>query len=353
MKVAIMSGAFVNSGDFLIEQRSRELIESILCCDVEILKRNLAYDDKLNELNKYDVIVFAGGPIFQPSMYPKRIPFVSNMQKIEVPIRILGGGWKGRSEKELYRNYAYTKDMMLFISSFSKQYSIGCRDWYTVRNLKRYGIDNLVMTGCPAWYDIGKIQNLKIKDIYSDIAIEDDIVIGISDPAIADNKPYFYELINIISKHYSCVKIRLFFHRGISGEDQKRLNKICQLNSAISFVDMSGTSDCFQEYNKCFMHIGFRVHAHIYNLSQGNISILINEDARGMGVNHALGIENINCLLNGFNRLKVKIDSYLFERIILDYINYIVQSDYAQYHRAFLQIKENFKVMEDFISKMI
>ena len=91
MKVAIMSGAFVNSGDFLIEQRSKELIESILCCDVDILKRNLAYDEKLDQLNEYDAIVFAGGPIFQPNIYPKRIPFVSNLQKIEAPIRIFGG----------------------------------------------------------------------------------------------------------------------------------------------------------------------------------------------------------------------------------------------------------------------
>lgn len=91
MKIAVMGGAFVNSGDFLIEQRSKELIETITGAKVDVLKRNIAYDDKTDILNGYDTIVFAGGPIFQPGIYPERIPFVSKFDEINVPVRILGG----------------------------------------------------------------------------------------------------------------------------------------------------------------------------------------------------------------------------------------------------------------------
>lgn len=113
---------------------------------------------------------------------------------------------------------------------------------------------------------------------------------------------------------------------------------------------MSGSSDCFEQYDSCFLHIGFRVHAHIYNLSQGNVSILINEDARGIGVNHALRIENVNCLLGNTKIYKPQISKPVFDSVILDYIRYIEQSNYAQYRRAYCQIQESFKVMESFIA---
>ena len=41
------------------------------------------------------------------------------------------------------------------------------------------------------------------------------------------------------------------------------------------------------------MHVGYRVHAHIYNLSRRGTSILIEEDARGAGVNDALNLRHI------------------------------------------------------------
>lgn len=47
MKIALMSGAYVNAGDFLIEQRSKKLLETnILDAEVDVLKRNVSYDDK-------------------------------------------------------------------------------------------------------------------------------------------------------------------------------------------------------------------------------------------------------------------------------------------------------------------
>lgn len=62
MKIALLSGAFVNAGDFLIEQRSKVLLETnIPNVQVDVLKRNRCYDDKIDMLNGYDMIVFGGG----------------------------------------------------------------------------------------------------------------------------------------------------------------------------------------------------------------------------------------------------------------------------------------------------
>lgn len=354
MKIAMMSGAYVNSGDFLIEQRSKALLEAILNADVDILKRDLLYDSQIEDLNRYDEIVFAGGPIYQPNIYPERIPFVEDLSRIEAPIRILGGGWKGHNDsiREVYKRYTYGKKMLSFLQKVSNQYSLGCRDWQTVRNLQHNGIKNVVMTGCPAWYDVNKVNTLVLKDKYNELSINDPITIGVSDPALACNKLYFYELIHILQRNFKNVKIKIFYHRGISSEDLRIAKELCSVNAVISYIDMSGSNEGFEEYNQCFMHIGFRVHAHIYNLSQGNVSILINEDARGIGVNHALGLENINCLLDNARILKRKLHKQEFEMIIMDYLKYIEQSKYAQYNRALISIKATFNVMESFIYKM-
>jgi len=42
-------------------------------------------------------------------------------------------------------------------------------------------------------------------------------------------------------------------------------------------------------YDLTDLHVGYRVHAHIYSLSQQSASILINEDTRGVGQVTALG----------------------------------------------------------------
>ncbi len=243
--------------------------------------------------------------------------------------------------------------MFAFMECIAKQYPLGCRDWYTVRTLQKSNIKDVVMTGCPAWYDLSRIDSLTLDIKYADQTLADSVSIGISDPALPYNKPYFYELVNIILKNYRKAHIKLFFHRGISKEDLKTITKLCKEYSRLTYIDMSGSCACFEQYNQCFLHIGFRVHAHIYNLSQGNVSILINEDARGIGVNHALGMENINCLLRTTRVSRPKISNEIFEKIVLDYIKYIEQSNYLQYCRAYIQIKETFNVMQKFLVNMI
>lgn len=355
MRIAVMGGALVNSGDFLIEQRSKELLEAITDAEVDILKRNISYDDKVDVLNGYDMIVFAGGPIFQRNIYPKRIPFVRKLTKINTPIRIFGGGWKGYniSHRVMYKKYKFTKEMMSFIDNISKQYPLGCRDWYTMRTLQKSNVKNLIMTGCPAWYDLSRIDSLKLDKKYNDSTISDSVTIGISDPALPCNKPYFYGLVNFIVRKYHNANIKLFFRRGISKEDLAKVKLLCKEYSKLAYVDLSGSAEGFKQYNQCFLHIGFRVHAHIYNLSQGNVSVLINEDARGIGVNHALGIENIDCLLKNSRFFKPSVSNQILETIVLDYLRYIEKSGYMQYRRAYKQIREYFNVAKSFIAGMI
>ncbi|MCC8082461.1 MAG: hypothetical protein LIO80_10740 [Lachnospiraceae bacterium] len=199
-------------------------------------------------------------------------------------------------------------------------------------------------------YDLDRIETLELKEKYENFSFRDDMTIGISDPAMPWNQGRLTELVQILERNFPGAGMKVFFHRGIPENQRKNIQRLVRENERISFVDLSGSCKNFTLYNDCFLHIGFRVHAHIYNLSQGNISVLINEDARGNGVNHALGLENIDCgqKESGLRRM----NEAQFERILMNYLEYVKESDFLQYRRAYFSMRETYKSMKQFISHM-
>lgn len=62
-KFSLLSGAFVNAGDFLIVDRTRKLLEKVYPnCVITEYKRNEKLDEYLDEINKTDALIIAGGP---------------------------------------------------------------------------------------------------------------------------------------------------------------------------------------------------------------------------------------------------------------------------------------------------
>lgn len=352
MKIALMSGAYVNAGDFLIEQRCKDLLEAFIDdADVRILKRNLPYDGRIDELNQYDLIVFGGGPGYQKNLYPDKMPFVSDLDKIITPVVIMGWGWKGKaiSPKAIYRS-SLSDPMKKFIECAERSGCLGCRDWYTLRFLKNQGFQNLMMTGCPVWYDLKSITDLHVKH-NNKKRFEN---IHISDASFRRNKQALKMLIFYLRTKYPEAKIKLIFHRGISKDDHLILNSDFIEQYQLEYTDISGGSEGFSIYDNCDLHIGFRVHAHIYNLSKGNISILLNEDARGIGVNDALGIMNIaldSSKICIFDKVMGSRSRYLY-KILDDYFQYIYDTNFLQYENACRSIQYYYRKMKLFVENL-
>lgn len=345
-KIALMSGAYVNAGDFLIEQRCQELLKHFVPdAEIHVLKRDVSYNDKIDELKQYNLIVFGGGPGYQKKMYPHKMPFISNLNYLNVPVTIMGWGWKGkRFFNDIYKN-TLSQSTIAFLKFVEKcEIPLGCRDWYTLDFLKSNKIYNTLMTGCPAWYDLQYINNLNIR---KEFVSEEKMNICISDPAIVSNKPILLPLIVFIRQRYPVAKIQLIFHQGITSNDKLYITRSFLQKYNLTILDISGSSKGFQIYNKCSLHIGFRVHAHIYNLSHGNISILINEDMRGKGVNDALGIRNIN--LNTYKKFS-SMNSFLLIRALDDYLHYLNASKNIQYINACKNIQFYYKAMGGYLS---
>ena len=162
MNIALLSGAYGNSGDSLIEQRCKALLENIYGAgSVDIFSRK-ALVDNFDEINSHDLVVFSGGPIYQQDI-GKNFN-VSQVIKLTSPIKICGGGvWGYCRSYTLPYKYSFVKDTHDLFSKINTENGLSCRDLYSLKTLQHAGWKNAVMTGCPAWYDLNLVHHTKVR----------------------------------------------------------------------------------------------------------------------------------------------------------------------------------------------
>ncbi len=298
MKIALLSGADKNAGDFLIVQRAVELLASCIeGCVIEIYRRNEALDPFLDEINKCDCIVLAGGPGYVEDIYPGRFPLVDDLNRLIPPIFALGmGGYGLTSEVVPLAFTSQSKQLLAKIEDAG--YGLGCRDALTLSILESSGVNGGILTGCPAWYDVAKATKASFEGIASIADVER---IAISDPAVISNIPLAKKLVAYVEDKFENARISFIFHRGWTADafsDRFTASRQAELRRwlerrGVEAFDIAYSSTGFSVYDECDLHIGFRVHAHIYCLSQRYPTFLVEEDARGYGVDDTLGLPHI------------------------------------------------------------
>ena len=363
MKIAFLSGAYKNSGDFLIERRAIEILKYVYpqCDIVRILRKNV--QKYISEINNCDVAIIGGGPIFQVSL-EKYMPLDFFVQRVKVPTVILGGGWYGDtgSSSEMAK-YIFDAGTKAFLEKvYASGLGFSCRDIHTINILKRNGFSDTFLTGCPAWYDIKFINNTDFRRSNTDIKN-----IIVSDPAKIYNIDGAKAVVNYLKEKFPGASIKVLFHRGIQKDDltsistNKKLRIFTRFleDSGVAFKDISYGADGFEEYDHCDFHIGYRVHAHIYNLSIRNRSILIEEDGRGSGINQALGLPSIRA----YDDRKVITDKRISRilrsigkmsnRSLVDeldtYLDVLMHSDYCYMKNAFSLQSHFFIYMKEYV----
>ncbi|MDD3172598.1 MAG: polysaccharide pyruvyl transferase family protein [Herbinix sp.] len=364
MRIGLMAGNFKNAGDFLITQRSHELMQMVYP-DAEIIEipRWISLEDRLDEINQLDALVFAGGPCYIPNIYPNKIPLVKDLDLIKAKLFVLGNGWWGGDTRNLLiYNYHFTSDTMKFLQRVERDTkTLSCRDFYTVQILRNHGFQNVDMTGCPAWYDIKHVNETSIRaDLNKDFK-----TICISDPAYITNFNQAKRVTLFIKEKFPKAKIKFIFHRGFEVDEAnaKAWNiKDTALYDMISeigveIVNIENTSEGLCVYDDCDLHIGYRVHGHIYNLSQRNVSILIEEDGRGAGVNQALGLTSISAydfddklpldiiLRTKKNECNFDIENKYIEKNIDDYLYNLTRQNFMILENAFHTMKSYYPIM--------
>ncbi|GEQ32267.1 hypothetical protein B795N_01490 [Marinilactibacillus psychrotolerans] len=370
-----LTGAKKNVGDFLITERAIALLEKI-APEYEFIKYNHweAFKD-MNLINGSQGIIILGGPGYQMNMYPGVYKLRKDFTEIKVPIYTLGSGWKGKpGDRTTEKLYKFTDSAKFLLNSMEKTFAgMSCRDHQTVRALTNNGYKNITMTGCPVWYDLQSLG----KEFQAPQKLNKIVFTPAQDYVYSDQS---IEIMNYLKERFNDSKIIVSFHRGIGEVDEftpesdaintkKLANHASDLGYEV--VNVSYDTNKLKFYNDCDLHIGYRVHAHIYFLSKRLPSILIHEDGRGNGVTEALnspgidaytvstifsrlfGVFNTNDFLaKAYGRIGLKLNMNIINELDST-LNNIQNSNYATYQKTSKFIDEHYKVMEGFIKKMI
>lgn len=367
----VLTGAKKNVGDYLISDRSKKLINHFKPNDELFEIPDWEYfDNYIEKINKSKAIIIMGGPGFAENFYPGTYVFAKNMNRIKVPIIPLGLGWASFPGDYLsYKRFKFNSSSLNLIKKISRETSyISVRDYYTKNIINRHGISNVLMTGCPVWYDIDSIG----KEITPINKIQK---IVFTPP---QNRIYQEQAISLMKKlkdRFSGVEIFCVFHRGIDANDKFTLQKDEENNKIIlkeaellgfNIVDAAFDLSKINFYKDCDMHIGYRVHAHIYFLSQRNISYLLHEDGRGVGMSEALNVKGINAFTRNFNteiKFNKRINRYVERKFtikpekhavnsLFEFINNDIDNNFSRYMGLSKVIDSNFEIMRKFFNNL-
>ncbi len=133
----------------------------------------------------------------------------------------------------------------------------------------------------------------------------------------------------------------------------------------IAYRDISGSAENLMSfYSEVDLHIGYRVHAHIFMNSINRLSILISEDGRAKAVKDVIG----GIVLDGFwlfkstllskilNRLLDRYDRYYTNSYLVEEIEktlaYEKRTNYRRVKNAKYLIHSNFQIMQQFIKQL-
>ncbi|WP_067724757.1 polysaccharide pyruvyl transferase family protein [Oceanobacillus damuensis] len=271
-----------NSGDDLLGKSLIKLLKNIKGKDIQV---DTAY---IADTNSADKVVLDYNAILAPALRPTvignsvapkfRNDYVKLAVRHNMPFYAIGAGWSQypgtvSQSKSLKLDPIEKGTFKKLFNQKSVANRISCRDIYTENVLKGNGISCYGTTGDLGLFDTDflglpfKHPN-KIKNI------------AVSMPHNIHHRSKAYEIAMKLKKRYSC-NVKLVFH-GYFGKLGSLLPKDW-LDGQIQIIDLAGGAEKLNYYDKIDLHVGFRLHAHIWFLRTRKPSLLIAEDGRGTG----------------------------------------------------------------------
>ncbi len=297
MGYTLLKATFKNAGDFLIFERARDLLQVFagLTDDrIELLSMRPIPEARLPEVNASRRVIICGGPGFHSSFYPAVYPLCDPPTRIRPPIVPFGLGWSGgpSSDPSLF---AFTPQSQALLRTIHDRipYS-SCRDVLTHDILLRAGFDNALMTGCPVWYDLPSLgQPFNLPSEVRRLVV--------STPQHPALHPQCRALLNALGRRFPDAQRYCVFHRGIlpdqrtSWRDSTVLVRTAAtaLRNGYRVIDAAYGNEKIQFYRDCDLHVGYRVHAHLFFISVRKPSLLFHEDGRGLGQTRTLGTPGV------------------------------------------------------------
>ncbi|OGP13168.1 MAG: hypothetical protein A2052_00440 [Deltaproteobacteria bacterium GWA2_54_12] len=291
--ITLLTGAKKNIGDYLITERSRQVVSKITGeTDFLLIERWKPFDSRIDEVNSTKGIVICGGPAYARDFYPGILPLVKDLSKIKVPVVPIGLGLQSlRPDKAA--SFEFSKESLEAINYIHERCSLsGVRDSLTLDILKRSRVENAILTGCPVMYDFPSFgkpfsRNTDIRKIV------------FTPPAGKRLHRQSMRLAKLLRRSFPKAEITASFHRGLASDEHtprgealrsKLLAAVFRMYN-IRSIDAAYDLARIAFYRESDLHVGYRVHAHVMFNSMRIPSFLLQEDNRGMGLSATLGLE--------------------------------------------------------------
>ena len=290
-----LTGAFKNAGDYLIGHRARALLAQHVNAEVVDVNRRSITDQHYELFNSARAVLLTGGPAYQEKIFPS--VYELDLSRIYVPVLAYGLGWKGKLGQQP-EDFRFSSDAQNFVEQIQADKSrfSSARDHLTVQMLSANGVQNVSMTGCPAWYDESKLSF----DFEFD-ANPRNVVLSM--PAVP--QPQVSALMKKLAKTFPKANRYLSYQAGYASTHSKRGAEYTRWNKSMILrgllhgfkpIEFGGNFQKFDQFMSGIdFHIGYRVHSHIFSVSQRKASILIAEDSRGLGQVAAMGGAALSC----------------------------------------------------------
>lgn len=378
----LITGSKNNAGDYLIKYRAKQLFEALRpdreLVDVDAWKER---DDKLLEVfNSAQAVILTGGPSLQRRMYPNIYKVLGNIDDIKVPILAMAIGWRAFPGEWLQtHSYRFSEETTKLLRRIeSSGYASSVRDYHSLNALLHQGFKSFSMTGCAALYDLDYVgKSYSSSNEIKRVAFS----LGVAFAKDRDHEKNFKKLIVGLRNKFQGEKFDVVFHHSL---DREHFHKVYNrqddffdkhekfakwlTSEGISYTDISGSAETMMNYyNLVDLHIGYRVHAHIYMSSVNKLSILIAEDGRGKAQRDAIsglvidseflqaGDPKSSLLSKGLTELKIMkkelVNKFVTEDV-LENLTYEEKSAFNRVKRTRSMIDSLFGQMKSFIQQL-
>ncbi len=334
MTYTLLHGALKNVGDFLIYERAKALLQTIRPeHDFLELSRYEPLEPYIEQVNRTDAVILCGGPGYRENFYPGVFALTKDLSDLLPPIVPFGLGWSGypAGHPEKFEFSPLSLKALRFIHSRISASS--CRDVLTQQILHNYAIDNVMMTGCPAWYYLPWVG----REFKPPTEIR---CLVVTTPRRLRLVPQAMALLYQIRKLFPNAAKYCVFHRGVHRDHYTRtrsavgMRVLWETARALGYRVINAAYDLskIDFYRECDLHIGYRVHAQIDFLSYRHPSILLHEDGRGEGLSQSLGLEGIQAYDNA------KAVDEVVERLRFD-----LATNFSRFHIAIQKMNETYE----------
>jgi len=300
----------VNMGDGMILEAILKLLEPHESQYVFTSRKNLSGED-IEKINSTKALILAGSNQLNDHTMLIPVKDLETLERIKVPIFPFGVGIHGHPPLASTMTHQ-TREIILRIHERIRYSSWRCLHTmdYLIRHVPELK-EKILMTGCPSMYGPAVLNG------HPFARRENVVVVTVTERG--DFWQREKKTIDFVASRYSKAEKVLSLHQFFKPSGSESAAKIWKKSEGPDdlrrFAEKKGfhifvprsARECMEYYARCDVHVGSRLHAHLYFLSQAKRSFVTHVDDRSFGLARTFGFP-----LCDYNRLSAYED-YDFE----------------------------------------